>query len=114
MPSYAFTTLEVSGAASTDAWDINNHGTIVGHYVANGVTHGFVASLHGTYDTIDFPGAVFTQTTAINERGDVAGTYRLPNDSALHAYLMRADGDFTNIDVPGATSSLPARRRQTR
>ena len=34
VPSYAFTTLMVSGAVNTDAWDINNHGVIVGHYVA--------------------------------------------------------------------------------
>jgi uncharacterized membrane protein len=107
VPSYAFTTLTVSGAENTDVWDINNRGTIVGHYIASGVTHGFVARLRGTYDTIDFPGAVFTQATAINDRGDIAGTYRLPNDSVLHAYLMQADGNFTNMDVPGATSSLP-------
>ena len=27
VPSYAFTTLIVSGAVNTDAWDINNHGS---------------------------------------------------------------------------------------
>ena len=50
---------------------------------------------------------MFTQATAIDERGDIAGTYRLTNDPVLHAYLRRADGSFTNLDVPGATSSLP-------
>jgi hypothetical protein len=107
VPSYAFTTLMVSGAVSTDAWDINNHGLFVGHYVAANVTYGFVATRRGGFMTIDAPGAVFTQATAINDRGDIAGTYRLPNDSVLHAYLMREDGSFTNIDVPNATSSLP-------
>ena len=71
------------------------------------MTHGFVANRHGRFTTIDAPGAVFTQATAINERGDIVGTYRLPNDAVLHAYLRRTDGSFTNIDVPGATSSLP-------
>ena len=107
VPSYAFTTLMVSGAVNTDAWDINNHGLIVGHYVAGNVTHGFVANRHGGFRTIDAPGAVFTQATAINDRGDIAGTYRLANDAVLHAFLMGEDGSFTNIDVPGATSSLP-------
>ena len=107
VPSYAFTTLMVSGAVNTDAWDINNHGVIVGHYVAGNVTHGFVANRHGGFMTIDAPDSVFTQATAINDGGDIAGTYRLPNDSVLHAYLMREDGSFTNIDVPSATSSLP-------
>ena len=85
VPSYAFTTLMVSGAVNTDAWDINNHGLIVGHYVSGNVTHGFVANRHGGFMTIDAPGAVFTQATAINDRGDIAGTYRLPNDP----YFMR-------------------------
>ena len=107
VPSYVFTTLMVSGAVNTDAWDINNHGVIVGHYVAGNVTHGFVANRHGGFMTIDAPDAVFTQATAINDGGDIAGTYRLPNDSVLHAYLMREDRSFTNIDVPSATSSLP-------
>jgi len=107
VPSYAFTTLMVAGAVNTDAWDINNHGLIVGHYVASNVTHGFVANRHGRFMTIDAPGAVFTQATAINDRGDIAGTYRLASDSVLHAYLRHTDGSFTNIDVPGATSSLP-------
>ena len=107
VPSYAFTTLMVSGAVNTDAWDINSHGVIVGHYVAANVTYGFVATRHGGFMTIDAPGAVFTQATAINDRGDIAGTYRLPNDAVPHAYLLREDGSFTNIDVPNAASSLP-------
>ena len=106
-PTYTFVTLSVPGAANTDAWDINKDGVIVGHYVADSVTHGFVRTADGTYHTLDAPGAVFTQATTINDRSEIAGTYRLPNDTVLHAYLRDADGSFFNIDVPGATSSLP-------
>ena len=106
-PTYSFLTLSVPGAVNTDAWDINNDGVIVGHYVADGVTHGFVRTADGTYYTIDVPGAVFTQATTINERNEIAGTYRFPNDPALHAYARDTDGNFFNIDVPNATSSLP-------
>jgi uncharacterized membrane protein len=84
-----------------------NHGVLVGHYVDGAVTHGFVANRHGRFMAFDAPGAVFTQATAINDRGDIAGTYRLANDAVLHAYLRHTDGSFTNIDVPGATASLP-------
>jgi hypothetical protein len=107
VPSYAFTTLTVSGALNTEAWGINNEGMIVGQYDAGNVTHGFVASTDGMYATVDVLGAVFNQATGINERNDIVGAYRLPNDSVLHAYLMRADGSLTNIDVPGATYSFP-------
>jgi uncharacterized membrane protein len=106
-PTYTFVTLAVPGAVSTDAWDINNGGVIVGHYVADGGTHGFVRAADGTYYTIDVPGAVFTQATTISERNEIAGSYRFPNDPVLHAYLRQIDGSFFNIDVPGATSSLP-------
>ena len=106
-PTYTFLTLSVPGAANTDAWDINNHGVIVGHYVADSGTHGFVRVADGTYYTIDVPGSVFTQATAINERNEIAGTYRFLNDPVLHAYVRDADGNFFNIDVPDATSTLP-------
>ena len=106
-PIYTFVTLSVPGATNTDAWDINNGGVIVGHYVADSVTHGFVRAMDGTYYSLDVPGAVFTQATAINDRAEIAGTYRLPNDSVLHAYFRDTDGHFFTIDVPGATSSLP-------
>jgi hypothetical protein len=106
-PSYAFTTLTVPGSTATDAWDINNRGEIVGHYVSDGTTHGFVRSADGSYFTLDAPGAVFTQATTINDRGEVAGTYRLPGDAGLRAFLRTTDGNFAAIDVPGASSTLP-------
>lgn len=105
--SYTFVTLSVPGASNTDAWDINNEGVIVGHYLADSVTHGFVRAVSGAYSTLDVPGAVFTQATAINDRAEIAGTYRLPRDSILHAFLRAPNGAFATIDVPGATSSLP-------
>lgn len=106
-PTYTFVTLSVPGAASTDAWDINNQGIVVGHFVADSLTHGFVRTTDGNCYVVDVPGAVFTQATAINDRTEIAGTYRLPNDGVLHAFLRAADGTFVNIDVPGASSSLP-------
>ena len=106
-PTYTFMTLSVPAAVNTDAWDINNDGVIVGHFISDGVTHGFVRIPDGTYYTIDVPGAVFTQATTINERNEIAGTYRFANDPLLHAYLRDIDGNFFNIDVPDATSSLP-------
>jgi hypothetical protein len=52
---------------------------------------------------VDVPGSVHTQATAINDRTEIAGTHRLPNDPVLHAYFRDADGNFF-------TSTCRARR----
>ena len=55
---------------------------------------------HGTFTTIDFPGATFTFAGAINPKGDIVGEY---NDTAGvgHAFLL-SNGVFTSFDFPGA------------
>jgi hypothetical protein len=76
--------------------------------------------------SIDAPGAVFTQATALNDRGEIAGTYRLPADSVLDApivgrydiaaqgargYLLaqadqsQSDEAYTSLHFPNAASS---------
>ena len=100
-----FTTIDVPGATTTVALDINSAGVIVGRYTsaADGNTHGFMRSKHGALTTIDFPGAVFTVAAGINGGGDIVGMYRLPTDGSRvrHAFLL-TDGEFTTIDPPGA------------
>jgi len=49
-----FTTFDVPGADITVGEGINNAGTIVGFYLLNGFTHGFV-SKNGIFMTIDVP-----------------------------------------------------------
>src|SRR2546423_11193600 len=58
--TFDFTTIDVPGASTTGALDINNEGVIVGRYASAGRTHGFVRSTAGELTTIDFPGAGFT------------------------------------------------------
>jgi hypothetical protein len=55
----------------------------------------------GTFTTIDFPGATFTNVTGINPGGDIVGTYTSADD-VDHGFLL-SGGEFTSIDVPGAT-----------
>src|SRR5215469_683406 len=122
-PIYLFSRISVPGSTSTDAWSIDIHGDVVGFYVSEGVTHGFQldgdsyttagatsapvpAIQGGTFSTVDFPGATFTQATANNDYGEIAGVYLLSGDTTLHAFLWRS-GTFTNIDVPSATASTP-------
>jgi hypothetical protein len=59
----------------------------------------------GTYTSIDFPGAVFTNSTGINDAGDIVGTYCLTseclsNSEGAQGYLL-SGGVFTTIAIPG-------------
>jgi probable HAF family extracellular repeat protein len=76
---------------------INNRGEVAG----DSGGHGFVYD-HGTFTTLDGPGAsVTTSAVAINDRGEVAGYYR--DGSALHGFVYD-DGTFTTLDAPGAAN----------
>ena len=55
------------------------------------------------YTSIDYPGAVTTVLWQINNEGDIAGTYMLP-DSTRHAFRW-SSGRLTPIDYPGATTT---------
>src|SRR2546426_5800674 len=59
-----------------------------------------------SFTTIDFPGAISTQTWGINARGDIVGFY--VSAGVTHGFLL-SGGSFTTIDVPGATSTSPSK-----
>lgn len=71
----AFTQFTVPGSTSTNAWDVNPRGDIVGVYLDGaGATHAYVRTDAG-FTTIDVPGASATRAFGINARGDVVGSY---------------------------------------
>jgi hypothetical protein len=60
----------------TQARGINKWKTIVGWYVdAKGVTHGFRRSSNGSYSTLDYPGAQYTNPNGINDNGTIVGSF---------------------------------------
>jgi hypothetical protein len=66
--------------------------------------HGFL--LHaGTFSTIDYPGASYTEAWKINDSGQVAGRY-IGADGNYHVYLL-SNGKFTSFDYPGALQTSP-------
>jgi len=86
---------------------INSRGDISGHYLdeKNDVRHGFV--LHaGTFTTIDYPGASYTEAWKINDSGQIAGRYA-GVDGKFHVYLL-SNGTFTSFDYPRALETAPA------
>lgn len=61
-----------------------------------------------TFDTIDAPGATGTVACAINNSGQIVGTYSAAGDGAnsvnRHGFLYEG-GSFSTIDVPGAAAT---------
>jgi uncharacterized membrane protein len=105
---YGFTTIDVPGAAQTQAFGVNGTGNIVGVYVdAPSRTRGFHV-LGGSFTTIDVPSPTTTLTAAfgINDSGDIVGRYLIHSGE----YGFRdGGGTFTAIVAPfPATSSTNA------
>jgi probable HAF family extracellular repeat protein len=102
----------MSGAAST-AYGINDMGVIVGGYCPNNnvcpsgqsnpTDRGFVDN-HGTFTTIDFPGAQATSAFAINNAGTIVGFYVI-NNTGPHSFIYKND-TFTTIDFPGSSYTV--------
>ena len=105
--SVTFTTIFFPGAAATFPLDMNDHGIVVGRYMAAGRTHGFVLDEAGVYTAIDYPGASFTVAGAINDSGTVVGWYILPAAPTVrHGFILDHDV-FMAFDPPGSTFTNP-------
>lgn len=95
--------LDFPGATLTDAWGINNRGTIVGSSVdGSGITHGWLRQ-GNTYTQLDIPGALNTVPFGINDRGMIVGSF---DDPLTHGFLQD-HGKVISYDValPGSTST---------
>jgi hypothetical protein len=108
-PATAGTTvIDIPGAYSTSASDINRRGDIVGSYYGQDLrAHGFLLTEDGL-TTIDVDSGFDTHTSliAINNRGDIVGTKRVGFSEATSGFLLR-DGVFIPIVVAGAFSVSP-------
>jgi hypothetical protein len=82
---------------------INDFGAAIGTYVdTSGQVHGFVA--HGAQMTkVDFPGALNTDPTHINDRGEILGTYEIPTADGTGVqtltFLLHA-GVYSTVTLP--------------
>jgi len=116
-PTGTVTTIDVPGAIGTYAQGINNAGQIVGAFTKlenasiepdSGVQaflpRGFLRTETGAITTFSAPGA--TNTTAINSRGHIVGTFA-DALGKFHGFLRDPTGVVTTIEapVPGATGT---------
>jgi uncharacterized membrane protein len=94
-----FTPIECSISPTISAEGINASGDIVGSIVNPliGTAAGYLWRNGECAGPIVVPGSIFTDAAAINDRGDIAGTYGTPE--GVHGFVLR-DGQFTTIDYP--------------
>jgi hypothetical protein len=88
---------------------INNSGQITGIYDDAKGLHGFAAT-RGKFTRIDVAGALATSPAALNDSGDIVGSYSVviqPGVTVQRGFLL-AHGRLTNIDVPGGMNTLPS------
>jgi len=95
-PGGTITRFDVPGApAGTFPAGMNANGVIAGYYwVTSFNPQGFIRAADGSVTTYNVPGSFWTQIRAINDNGDVAGTYT-PNISPVAfptGFLQSATG----------------------
>ncbi len=116
--------LQFPDSVSTEGWNINQDGSVVGHYdTADGRRHGFIARPEAdtaapveeppavpsaadnyTFETIEVPGVDFLALTASSDFGDYAGNTRSPDGEKTVGFTL-IDGVFTTYDFPGAQNT---------
>ena len=112
---------KVPGSVSTEGYNINQDGSIVGNYVSSdGRTHGFIArpaqdtdapvdtepvvaipDSTYTFETIDVPDVDFLAVTASSDFEDYAGYTKSPDGEKEVAFTL-IDGVFMTYDFPGS------------
>ena len=116
--------LQFPGGVSTEGWNINQDGSVVGYYDSgDGGRHGFIArpteetaekfrdiayppppEFNFTYESIDVPGVDFLALTASSDFEDYAGYARSPDGEKTVGFTL-IDGVFTTYDFPGSQNT---------
>ena len=115
----------VPGSVSTEGYNINQDGSIVGHYdTPDGRRHGFIARpaapvdpdpvvppavFNYTFESINVPGVDYLALTASSDFEDYAG-YTLGSEGKTVGFTL-IDGVFSTYDFPGLTGNAFLRAR---
>ena len=105
--------LRVPGSVSTEGYNINQDGSVVGNYDTEyGQRHGFIAKPRRvdeparstyTYESIDVPGVDYLEVTASSDFGDYAGNTRSADGKTIAFTII--DGVWTTYDYPGSQNT---------
>ena len=117
--------LQFPGSVITEGWNINQDGSIVGHYdLADGRRHGFIArpvensigyvetdpviepsAFNYTFESIDIPGVEFLEVTASNNVEDYAGNMRSSDGDKIIGFTL-IGGVLKTYDFPGSKNTF--------
>ena len=110
--------LRFPGSVSTQGYNINQDGSIVGNYdTSDGRRHGFIArpagetaaqpvvpiSFNYTFESIAVPGVTYLELTASSDFEDYAGNTRSMDGKEVAFTLI--DGVFKTYDFPGSQNT---------
>ncbi|MCY3724475.1 MAG: T9SS type A sorting domain-containing protein [Candidatus Poribacteria bacterium] len=116
--------LEFPGSVSTEGWNINQDGSVVGHYDSpDGRRHGFIArptaetaakfrdiayppppEFNYIYESIDVLGVEFLELTASSDFEGYAGNTKSADGKKIVGFTL-IDGVFTTYDFPGSQNT---------
>ena len=104
----AFTLYDVPEATGTFVGGVNDAGDFCGYSTSGPIGTGEVflpfVNIGGTYQCFTIPGMTDATAKAINNLGQVTGTYVDPTDASSHGYLREADGTLIYpLDLPAAS-----------
>jgi hypothetical protein len=88
------------GPSVAVAWAINSAGDVAGYYVQGGTTHGWIRRTDGSYETLDYPGAILTNVRGINPQERSAGTFRPAPGQPNQGFYRGAGGEFVPLNYP--------------
>jgi hypothetical protein len=83
---------------------INQHKSIGGTVIySGGAAQGFLREPNGAFITVTPPGSSQSFVAAINDSGEVAGSYY--GTGATYGFVRNASGDYTSLAIPKAYST---------
>lgn len=104
-----YTAVVVPGAGralnAANGMSIDNLGDVVGYYYPDlGTKQSFFRDAAGNYETVFFPGSVYTEARGLNNLGQAVGFYYTGATSS--GFVWSGGNNFIALDYPGATSTF--------
>jgi probable HAF family extracellular repeat protein len=110
----AFTTIDFPAAANSWLSGINNDGVMSGVYEPTGLSlgpglnalqYGFIYTLNGgTFTEIQYPGGISTYAGAINDNGQIVGTYTYDTNGNFEGFLKTGSA-YTTVSIASNVTS---------
>lgn len=104
--AYTFKTIIYPNDAFTQLLGINTGGEIVGYHGNGQGGHpnkGFTLKLPSTFTLEDFPGAVQTQVTGVNDLGQTSGFYT--DTAGVQHGFLKLGATFKTVHYPGSVGN---------